>query len=132
MKYILLGLLFATASFGQVKTFTIASGASLSAAVDMRGCTAMRIITPAGTGTVWTAADLTFQHSEDDVTYGVRYDDVKGVVTVGVPDAAATASVTIEIAPGDHYNLRFLKIQSGTPTVPVVQAASRTLKVICR
>lgn len=123
MKRLLsLCLLFAGLAFSQVVTFTIAESGSLSAAVDMRTCTIARIITPAAL----TGTQLSFQHSEDGVTYTDIY-DIGGERTVTV-----AASRSIFVSPGDWWLLRYLKIRSGISATPTTEAAARTIKVICR
>lgn len=107
----------------QMMNFTIANGASLSGAVDMRTCTAARIIMPAA----WTTANLTFQLSSDGVTYNDLYDEFGNEITVVV-----AANRTVRLAPGEWWVLRFLKLRSGTAAGAVTQAAERTIKILCR
>lgn len=122
-RLIVLCLLFAGLAFSQVVTFSIAQSASLSSAVDMRACTMARIIMPAA----MTGTALTFQHSEDGVTYTNLYDAFGSEVTI-----TSAASRTIILSPGDWWILRFLKVRSGTSGTPTTEAAARTIKVICR
>lgn len=132
-RLIVLCLLFCGLAFSQTVTFTIAESASLSGAVDFKACTMARIImNPDASGTGWTTANLTFQHSADGVTYGNVYDQFGNEVTVTVPTAASSAAVTIILSPGDWWNVRYVKIRSGTSGTAVNQAAARTIKVVCR
>lgn len=122
-RLIVLCLLFSAAAFSQVVTFTIAESASLSTAVDMRACTMARIIMPAA----MTGTALTFQHSEDGVTYTNLYDAFGTEVTI-----TSAASRTIVLSPGDWWLLRYLKVRSGTAGSATAEAAARTIKVVCR
>lgn len=121
----------------EVKTFTIASGASLSDAVDMKSCTPARIlINPTAiSSSAWTAANLTFRSSEDGVTYGKLTDAYGAEVTVTVDStAAATEQVVIVLSPGDWWIPRFLQVRSGTAATPVTQTriGGTLIKFVCR
>lgn len=103
---------------------TIASGASLSDAIDVRGVRAPAVIEmPAS----WTAAALTFQTSYDGVTFKDYYSLVS---EVSATSAAASRSIFLPI--NEFAGIRFLKIRSGTSAAPVNQAAERVLKLITR
>ena len=97
-------------------TFTIAAGASLSGAIDLKGADVIRIAMPAA----WTAADLTFQVSDDaGTTFRNVYWDWGPEMVVD-----ASTSMSIELSPfvGLH-NIDQLKVRSGTAGTPVVQVA---------
>lgn len=100
---------------------TIASGASLSAAVHLAAGMLLGVILPA----VWTAANLTLQASADGVTYADVYDKAGNEVTI---TAAASRCITLD--PWDFAGVRYLKIRSGTASVPVNQAADRSLTLL--
>jgi hypothetical protein len=107
-------------------TATIPSGATgLSAAIDLDGRTVVNILLPAA----WVAAVLTFQGSHDDTTYGNIYDATTGAeysITVA-------AAVAVGIPPTSPLlGWRYLKVRSGTASVPVNQTASRALVIGCR
>lgn len=102
---------------------TIASGASLSAAIELKGTVPVAIVMPA----TWTAAALTFQGSADGVTYGNVYSTGGSEMTA---QAAATRFILLE--PADFVAIRWLKVRSGTSGTPVNQAAERTLTVVER
>jgi hypothetical protein len=104
----------------ETKTAVIASGASLSGAVDLGGRKLVAIVMP---GT-WTAASLTFQASPDGVTYYDVYD--------GATERALTvaASYYSALAIGDWVGLRWIKVRSGATGTPVNQAAERTLTLV--
>lgn len=106
-------------NFTSVLTATIASGASLSGAVDLgSGGRAARIAMPAA----WTTANLTFQASYDGITYNNLYDK-DGVEYTA--QAAASRSILLPVA--DWYGIRYLKVRSGTSAAAVNQGAARSL-----
>jgi hypothetical protein len=106
-----------------VAQVTIASGASLSGAVDLNGCGLVRIQMPAG----WDAAVLTFQVSLDGLTFANLYDRAGNEYTVQV-----AASSSIIVPPSDFAGLRWLKVRSGTAGVAVNQTAERVLNLMVR
>ena len=101
-------------------TATIAINTSLSAAVELKGHSVLRIAMP---GT-WTAADLTFQVSDDGgTTFRNVYWDWGPEMVV---DAAA--SMTIELSPFVQLkHIDQIKVRSGTAGVAVAQAAERLI-----
>lgn len=96
----------------------IASGASLTAAIDLDDARLASIQLPSA----WTAANLTFQTSLDGVTYGDWYDSSGVEYTV---TAAASRSIGLQLV--DFIPYRYIKIRSGTTGTPVVQGAARNL-----
>ncbi len=98
--------------------FTIAADASLSAAVPIGGDLPVNIQMPTG----WDAANLTFQSSQDGVTFQDLYDSNGIEVAV-----QADASRNIQLNPADFAGLYWLKIRSGTAAAAVDQTAERTL-----
>lgn len=108
-------------------TYTIANNESLSGAIDL-GLTSAKqrvlaIIMPAA----WTAANLTFQGSLDDVTYTNVYDDAGNEVTVTA--AAARYIVLDNDLSKNLTGFRFMKVRSGTSGSAVNQGAARTIVV---
>ena len=112
---------------------TIATGTSLSPAVNLEsgsglfpGASGWRlcsIIIPA----VWTAANLTFQGSADGATYFDVYD------RTGVEYTAVVAANRLVILPPlDLISLPYIKIRSGTGSIPVAQAADRVLNLLLK
>lgn len=100
---------------------TIASGASLSAAVVLGPHRAVAIVMP----TDWTAASLTFEVSVDGgTTYKPLYDVYGQEYTV-----PAGAARTILLPPSDFASFNALKVRSGSAGTPVNQGADRTLQV---
>jgi hypothetical protein len=104
-------------------TALIASGQSLSGVIDfndpdVRPC---GLLMPAA----WTAAGLTFQGSIDGSTFGNIY------LSSGAEYAVtADASLFIPLDSTQFAAAQFLKIRSGTNSVPVTQGANRTITVI--
>lgn len=102
----------------------IASGQSLSGALDFGALVLSRIDMPAE----WTAAALTFQVSADGVTYVNLYDESGNEVTVA--SAAVVASRGIALSWINYGSIRYLKVRSGTSALPVAQGADRTLTLV--
>jgi hypothetical protein len=101
---------------------TIASGQSLSAAIDLAADRLHRIALPAA----WTAASLTFQ-----VSSGAGFNDLytaDGEYTL--PASAVAAGRSIVIDPAVFYGVRHLKVRSGTSAAPVAQAADRSMSLV--
>jgi hypothetical protein len=106
------------------KTVTIASAGSLSGAVYLGGYKYFTIIMPAS----WTAANLTFQGSDDGSTFYNLYADGSEVVeTTGTAGAAYVLNSNV-LAFG---SVGYVKIRSGTSATPVAQADARTIKIVC-
>ena len=103
-------------------TATILSGASLTAAIDLSAGRLARIALPAA----WTTANLTFQTSPDNSTFYDLYDAFGSEYTVTV--GGASRSIVISLA--DFISVRYLKIRSGTTSVPVNQGADRILTLV--
>jgi hypothetical protein len=108
------------------KTVTILNGQSLSGAVDF-GVIArlVGIQMPAA----WTAASITFQVSQDNVTYQVLIDDAGNEVTVTAPTANKTTAFRNDLK-RIMARYQFLKIQSGTSGAPTAQGADRILTLL--
>ncbi len=102
---------------------TIASGASLSGAVQLGDGVLAGILMPAA----WTAAALTFEGSMDGSTFKPIYDDV-GVEIQFTVDADRV----VIVAPYDFSALKFMKVRSGTLAAGVNQAAERILQLLMR
>lgn len=105
--------------FPQAVTFTIAQGASTSAAVNMGGCTATALVIPVAlTGTA-----LTFTAAPDGLAYLPVFDEYNASKTISV---GTTARVVV-LSPSDFWMGGLIKIVSnGT------EAAARTIRVVCR
>lgn len=99
-------------------TATIAINASLSGAVDLVLARLIQIQMPAA----WDAAVLTFQTSQDNVTYTDLYDSTGAEYTI---QAVANRSITI---PRDDFcGTRYLKVRSGPSASAVNQTTARTI-----
>lgn len=118
------------------KTITLPTGGTgLSEAFTLNGGHAIvGIIMPA----TWTAADITFQISPDPVAhvavdaaptnfYNV-YDETGGEVTIVGP----AVSRAIMLSQNVYITGNYFKIRSGTSSVPVSQAADRSISIIFR
>jgi len=110
-----------------VASITIASGASLSGAVNLGDKVLCAIILSAA----WTAAALSFQASEDNgVTWKDMFDD--GGQEVTIPTAGAVAGQRISIDPAMFGGVDMIKVRSGLTAAAVNQAADRILTVVSR
>lgn len=103
-------------------TTTIASGASLTTAIDLTTKRLAGIIIPAS----WTTADLTLQASADGTNWFNVYDALGTEYTI---TAAASRAIIVPLT--DMIGFRYLKIRSGTSGTPVNQTDARTLTLIC-
>lgn len=97
---------------------TIASGASLSGAVNLSGHVLVGVYMPAS----WTAAGLTFQGSNDGVTWANIYASDGAEVS-----ATAAAGQYISLDSNTFLGVKYLKVRSGTSAAAVNQGAARTL-----
>lgn len=100
-------------------TVSIASGASLSGAIAIRGALS-GIIMPAG----WDAAGLTFQVSMDNTNFSNLYADG---VEFTVASAAVAAGRAVSLPLNNFLGWRYVKVRSGTAASPVDQTAARNL-----
>jgi hypothetical protein len=105
------------------KTATIANGASLSGAVDLGDNVLVRIIMPAE----WTTAVLTFQTSDDGVTYAEALDTYDALLSYNPLVGNARP-----VEPVDFLGVRYLKVRSGTAASAVNQTAERIIKLVVR
>ena len=105
-----------------IRTCTIANGASLSDAIELKSETPVAIEMPAA----WTSAVLTFQGSIDG-TYNNIYDENGTEIT-----SQAAASRLIRLKPAHWAGLENLKIRSGTSGAAQAQGAERVIKVLTR
>jgi len=102
----------------------INNGGFLSDAINVGGLRLFSICMPAA----WTAANLTFQMSPDG---GATWVDLKYQNGSEVM-ASAEVSTCIILDPSKYASLQYLRLRSGTADTPVVQIATRTLKLILR
>lgn len=102
---------------------TIIGGQSLSSSVGIgRACVPVALQMP----DTWTSASITFRASNGTPTPVNLYD---GGTEVQVT-AAADRYIVLEGAV--FFPVRTFQLRSGTSGTPVNQAASRTIRVICR
>jgi hypothetical protein len=113
----------------RVATATIAASGSVSAAVDLETESIVAIQMPAA----WTTAAITFQGSNDGVTYNDLYDSDGTEVTIASDDAVAARFIVLTAALWQLLKpVRYMKIRSGVTATPVAQAAERAVKLILR
>ena len=104
---------------------TIASGASLSAEVDLESRILCAIDMPAD----WDAANLTFQASYNTGgTFDNLYDQYGTEKTV---TAAADRYISLD-DPAFWLGVRYLKVRSGTAASAVNQNAARTIYLVTK
>jgi hypothetical protein len=104
--------------------FTIASGQSQSAAIDMDGFGILRIHTPATlTGTAMTLLGSPTLGG----TYNPIYDDT---AEYQIPNYAANRCIMLD--PSKFLGLRFMKFRSGTAGAPTTEGADRVFTLECR
>ena len=99
-------------------TWTIPNGQAVSAAVEITSYSPAVIEMP----TAWTAANLTFLCSSDNVTYFNLCDSSGAEILI-------TGAALQRIVLGSTYfhTHKYLKIRSGTYASPVNQGAERTI-----
>lgn len=103
-------------------TATIANGASLSGALDLKSGRVVALAMPAA----WTAAVVTFVVSVDaGATYQDLYDQYGAEVSLTV-----TQGKTLQLDPAMFLGFTLLKVRSGTSAAAVNQAASRDLVLV--
>lgn len=107
-----------------VETATIASGASMTGAINLNGWRLFGISMPAS----WTAASLTFQGSFDGgATWQNLYDSSGNEITL-----TTAASRYVAIDPLLFLAVPMMKVRSGTASGGVNQAQDSQLSLILR
>ncbi len=101
---------------------TIANGQSLSDAVDVGSGRVLGFNLP-----TLTAAVLTFQGSDDGVTFA----NLKDAAGVEVQVSSSTGGIFVT-APAALQAVVFLKIRTGTAGAPVNQGAQRVIGVVVK
>lgn len=107
----------------EVQSVVIASGASLSAAIQKIGKSLIAIQTPPALD----AAVLTFQGSMDGTTY-CEIVDYTGTA-VSAASVAASQCMSLDQLALALAPYPYIKVRTGTASVPQVQSAARTLLV---
>jgi hypothetical protein len=113
-------LVIAVAKPANVLTITIPAGQSLSAAGDLTAGALALLIGPPD----WTAANISFQVSLDNVTFVDLFDGSGEEVLRTVPANSGTLMAT-NLTQAAMY----IKIRSGSRDAPVLQAADRVFTV---
>lgn len=102
---------------------TIPNGGSLSPSIDLRGYTPYGIQMPAA----WTAAGLSFEVSDDNVSFADLYDaTAEYTLAAGVDRAIGFSGSSV------FAGWKYIKVRSGTTAVPVNQGAARIIKILGR
>lgn len=101
---------------------TIASGAALTAGINLKGRVLAGIIMPSS----WTTANLTLQACATEA--GTYVDVYSTAGTEYAITAAASRYLAIDIT--QTRGLNFIKVRSGTTGTPVNQGADRTLTLM--
>lgn len=102
----------------RTETVVIANGGTVSGAIDLQGLTLCGVILPSA----FTGAAITFQVSDDNVTYQAAYNTSNNAMTMTVTQAR-----TYMITPTDFAGVRYLKLVSGS-----AEGAERTIKLLTR
>lgn len=105
------------------KTATIASGASLSGAVDLGTGRIVGLILPAA----WTTASITFQASADGTNFFDLYDDA---TQRELASSIVVASRFLALPMADWLGIRAVKLRSGSSGAPVNQGAARAITLV--
>ena len=102
---------------------TILNGAAVSNHINLEGSVLVGIRMPAA----WTAANLTFRVSMDDVTF---LDAYSGAGAEHVVTAAVDRHIWLD--PSAFAGYRWLIVRSGTAGTPVNQAGDRLVTLVTR
>ena len=106
----------------EILKVTIANGTSLSGPAAIGRGTLMAVILP-----TFTSASLSFQVSEDGVTYREAFDSANAAVAV----SASVGDRYIQ-APAALAGAAWIKVRSGTSGAPVNQGAERTISLVLK
>lgn len=101
---------------------TITSGTALAPAVDLTIYRVFAISMP----TTWSAAAITFQASVDGINYFNVVDDTGTEVSV----TAAASQYIVLTTPAKMLGARWLKVRSGTSSVPVNQGSTVVVNIV--
>jgi hypothetical protein len=102
-------------------TVTILAGQSLSSAADLSAGNMVMLLTPPA----WTSANISFQVSEDNVTYCDLYDSNGNEIL-----KAMASNRAINVDPSYTSGSLWIKIRSGPGANPVTQAADRIFTIV--
>lgn len=106
-------------------TMTIALGASLSGAIDLKGATAIGFMTPAAIEATTVQLGFFASNSLTGTYYEVNKNGIPVTLTFAVDEYALLEN------PINLFGVRFLKIQTQTAAaVAVVQTAARVFRVV--
>jgi hypothetical protein len=102
-------------------TATILAGQWLSTSVDLTAGNMVMLITPDD----WTAANIGFQFSEDNINFRDLYDDSGHMILKPIGPQRA-----INVDPTFTAGALYVKFVSGSRLNPVLQAADRVFTII--
>jgi hypothetical protein len=108
----------------------ISAGQSLSSAADASGCTRIaRIVMPSD----WSGgAPLTFQLSVDNVNFHDLYHvDPSTFYSFEVQAPRPVPGSVLTLPPGLGGAISFVRVRSGTRSLPIPQDADRTFTFVC-
>lgn len=109
-------------------TLTIANGASLSDAADLKGKCAVGVILPSA----WTAAALSFAANNDGgATYYPLYDQTSET-SIASTVISTTEARQFALDPAKFLGVRALKARSGLNGAAVNQGAARSVILLVR
>jgi hypothetical protein len=104
-------------------TITIPASGTISDTISLVNQTLVGIQMPAA----WSAADLTFRVSPDNINFSDMYDQFGNEFVV-----KTSASRFVVLNPADWVGVRFLSVRSGTVGTPVTQPSARDITFINR
>jgi len=110
--------------FPRTVTATIAAAGSLSAPVNLQGCTIARM----ELSTFASSAVLTFQTSSNGGTFLEMVD----FYATPIQYPASTGNVAVVMIPQDWYRMRWMRVRSGTAASPVTQSGGVTITFTCQ
>lgn len=101
----------------------IAASGTISDTISIANQTLVGIQMPAS----WSAADLTFRVSPDNVDFSDMYDQFGNEFVV-----KTSASRFVVLNPADWVGIKYLAVRSGTAASPVAQPSGPILKLVNR
>ncbi len=109
----------------EIVNATIASGASLSAQVNIGDRQLCGIYVPTG----WTTAVITFQASPDG---GITFGELVDIAATAISVSSITADKFVALDPARFRCVNCIKVRSGTSGAAVNQGSDVTLKLLTR
>ncbi len=110
----------------QIQTATIEADESLSNSVDISRFSKFALQMPSE----WTEADISFVSDDDNIGTFLPVKGADGLEIV--VEAEASEYVSIDIYSSVFEPLHFIKLRSGTASVPIAQESERQIKIIMK